>query len=837
MRWILYLFSLLLILGASGAGVVAWGLYTYGQGLPDYGQLADYEPPVVTRVHGGDGRLLAEYATERRVFVPISAMPKRVIKAFLSAEDKNFYSHPGIDLISLASALVQNLRNVGSNRRPRGASTITQQVAKNFLLTNEVSIERKVKEAILAFRIEQTLSKERILELYLNEIYLGFGSYGVAAAALNYFDKSLGDLTVYEAGFLAALPKAPNNYHPIRRREAAVTRRNWVIEQMERNGFISTAESTEAQAAPLIVKPRSATEFVEAEYFAEAVRRSLMERFGQAGVYGGGLSVRTSLDPRLQQIADQSLRAGLIGYDRRHGWRGPITRIAVVAGWRDVIKDLVRPQGMLASWTLALVLVDEPGAVKIGFADGSLGQIPLAELRWARAWKKNQAVGAKVKSAGEVLSRGDVIFVEPVSEKADGETYPPGTHGLRQIPDVGGALVAIDPHTGRVLAMSGGWDYAMSEFNRVTQARRQPGSAFKPFVYLAALDNGFTPATLILDAPFVIDQGAGLGKWKPANYTKKFYGPSAMRIGIEKSRNLMTVRLAQTIGMGRVSEYARRFGIVDTMPQQLAMSLGAGETTLMRLAVGYAMLVNGGKRITPSLIDRVQDRNGRTVFRHDERFCSGCKVERWSNAPVPKIPDQREQVADPTSAYQIVRMLEGVVQRGTGRRIASLGKPLAGKTGTTNDNVDTWFVGFTPDLVVGAYVGFDMPRTLGRRDTGSNVAAPLFKSFMAEALKDMPEVPFRAPPGIIHVRINTETGGLARPGDKNVILEAFKPGTEPTGDTRVIDGGYAGGWSSDGNALGNVSGTARGREGRINGDAAGAAGLTPTVAGSGRGLY
>jgi penicillin-binding protein 1A len=404
---------------------------------------------------------------------------------------------------------------------------------------------------------------------------------------------------------------------------------------------------------------------------------------------------------------------------------------------------------------------------------------------------------------------------------------------LRQIPDVGGALVAIDPHTGRVLAMSGGWDYAMSEFNRVTQARRQPGSAFKPFVYLAALDNGFTPATLILDAPFVIDQGAGLGKWKPANYTKKFYGPSAMRIGIEKSRNLMTVRLAQTIGMDRVSEYARRFGIVDTMPPQLAMSLGAGETTLMRMAVGYAMLVNGGKRITPSLIDRVQDRNGRTVFRHDERLCSGCKVEGWSNAPVPKIPDQREQVADPASAYQMVRMLEGVVQRGTGRRIASLGKPLAGKTGTTNDNVDTWFVGFTPDLVVGAYVGFDMPRTLGRRDTGSNVAAPLFKSFMAAALEDMPEIPFRAPPGIIHVRINTDTGGLARLGDTNVILEAFKPGTEPTSVTGVTDDGYLRGRASDRNALGNP----RGIDGGINDDVAGTAGPTPTVAGSGRGLY
>jgi penicillin-binding protein 1A len=820
MRWILYLSSLLLVLGAAGVGGVVWVLYTYGQGLPEYSQLADYEPPVVTRVHGGDGRLLAEYATERRVFVPITAMPKRIIKAFLSAEDKNFYSHPGIDFLSLAAAVVDNVRNFSSNRRPRGASTITQQVAKNFLLTNEVSIERKVKEAILAFRIERTLSKDRILELYLNEIYLGFGSYGVAAAALNYFDKSLGDLTIAEAAFLAALPKAPNNYHPIRRRKAAVSRRNWVIEQMARNRFIAAAQAAEAKAVPLLVEARSATEFVEAAYFTEEVRRDLMKRFGEKGVYGGGLSVRTTIDPRLQRIADNALRAGLMEYDRRHGWRGPVNRIPVVAGWGDALKDLEQPAGMPATWRMALVLVVERGQARIGFVDGGLGVIPLAELRWARPWRKDQGIGPKVKRTSDVFAKGDVILVEPVTENAKAEPYPTGTHGLRQIPDVAGAMLAMDPHTGRVLAMSGGWDYEMSEFNRATQAHRQPGSAFKPFVYLAALDQGFTPATRILDAPFVIDQGGGLGKWKPANYTKKFYGPSAMRLGIEKSRNLMTVRLAQTIGMDRVTEYARRFGIVESMPPQLSMALGAGETTLMKLTTGYAMLVNGGKRVTPRLIDRVQDRNGRTVFRHDDRACEGCLLPEWTNSPVPKIPDLREQVADPTSAYQMVRMLEGVVKRGTGRRIAELGKSLAGKTGTTNDNVDTWFIGFAPDLVVGAYVGFDTPRTLGRRDTGSNVAAPLFKTFMAEALKDRPEIPFRAPPGIMHVRINSATGTLARPGDKNVILEVFKPGTEPTEASQVIDGGYTAGWSAS--------------AGRTSDKVDGA---TPAVAGSGRGLY
>jgi penicillin-binding protein 1A len=820
MRWILYLLSLLLILGAAGAGGIAWGLYKYGQGLPEYSQLEDYEPPVVTRVHGGDGRLLAEYATERRVFVPIDAMPKRVIKAFLSAEDKNFYSHPGVDFISLASAMVDNIRNYGTNRRPRGASTITQQVAKNFLLTNEISIERKAKEAILAFRIERTLTKDRILELYLNEIYLGFGSYGVAAAALNYFDKSLDELTIAEVAYLAALPKAPNNYHPIRRLDAAISRRNWVIEQMARNGFIAAAQAEQAQAEPLKVKPPSATEFVAAAYFTEEVRRELMERFGEKGVYGGGLSVRTTVDPRLQRIADDALRSGLMGYDRRHGWRGPVHRIPVVAGWGDALGDLEKPAGMLANWKMAVVLVVERQVARIGFPDGTLGTLPLAELRWARAWQENQSLGPSVKTAGDVLAKGDVILVEPVVENDEGEKYPSGSFALRQIPDVGGAIVALDPHTGRVLAMSGGWDYEMSEFNRATQASRQPGSAFKPFVYLAALDNGFTPATRILDAPFVIDQGAGLGKWKPANYTKEFYGPSAMRLGIEKSRNLMTVRLAQTIGMDKVTEYARRFGVVESMPPHRSMALGAGETTLLKLTTGYAMLVNGGKRITPSLIDRVQDRNGRTVFRHDDRPCEGCTTSHWENAPVPEVPDLRDQVADPTSAYQMVEMLEGVVQRGTGRRIAELGRPLAGKTGTTNDNVDTWFIGFSPDLVVGAFVGFDTPRTLGRSDTGSNVAAPLFKSFMADALKDQPAIPFRAPPGIIHVRINSETGTLAKPGDKNVILEVFKPGTEPTGEGQVLDGGYAAGWTG---------GASQSSLEAVDG--------TPAVAGSGRGLY
>jgi penicillin-binding protein 1A len=542
----------LLLLAITGSGAVLYVFYHYGRGLPDYKQLATYEPPTVTRIHAGDGRLIAEYAIEKRVFVPIEAMPKRVIKAFLAAEDKNFYEHPGIDLVGVVRALITNLANVGTSRRPTGGSTITQQVAKNFLLTSEVSLERKIKEAILAFRIERALTKDRILELYLNEIYLGFGSYGVAAAALNYFNKSLDEISIAEAAYLAALPKAPNNYHPIHRPEAATARRNWAIRRMLEERYVTPTEAAEARATPLEVRSREETEFVPAEYFVEEVRRELLERSGTDGVYEGGLSVRTTVDPRLQGIADRMLRRGLIAYDQRHGWRGPIARLELDADWAERIAEVPLEPG-LNGWRLAVVLAVEKSAVDIGFADDNIGLIPFAELKWARPWRKNQRLGPPVKSAHEILAIGDVVAVEPVTAGEDGTSYPPDTYALRQIPDVEGALVAMDPHTGRVLAMSGGFSYEKSEFNRATQAWRQPGSAFKPFVYLAALTEGLTPSTLVLDAPFVIDQGPGLGKWKPANFTRKFYGPSPMRIGIEKSRNLMTVRLAQTIGIENAS--------------------------------------------------------------------------------------------------------------------------------------------------------------------------------------------------------------------------------------------------------------------------------------------
>jgi penicillin-binding protein 1A len=794
LKLIVITLSLTVVLSAAGAGGAAYLLYQYGRALPDYKQLADYEPAMMTRVHAGDGHLIAEYAKERRVFVPVAAMPRRVVNAFIAAEDQNFHTHPGVDVVALARAVVMNVINYTRGRRLIGASTITQQVAKNFLLTNEVSIERKIKEAILAFRIERALPKQRILELYLNEIYLGYGSYGVAAAALNYFNKSLDELTTAEAAYLAALPKAPNNYHPIRKARAAKGRRDWVIMRMLEEGYVDGDTAELAKHTALRVIPRTATEFVEADYFVEEVRRELADRFGEDQLYEGGLSVRTTLDSQLQAIAEQTLRQGLITYDRRHGWRGPLTNIAIDNGWFGPLRGVKPPLGV-DEWTLAVVLALDDEGADIGRSDGRLARLPLEELTWARQPRENRRLGPKIKHPSDVLKIGDVVLVEALTDATPEDPgkaeimAPPSAaqYGLRQIPEIEGAIVVLDPHTGRVLAMNGGFHYALSEFNRATQARRQPGSAFKPFVYLAALDKGYTPGTLILDAPFVLDQGPGLRKWKPANYSKKFYGPSPMRIGIEKSRNLMTVRLARAIGMKTVSEYAGRFGIVKNMPLQLSMALGAGETVLLRLTAAYAMLVNGGKRVSPTFIDRIQDRNGKTVFRHDSRPCEECVVSEWRGDPIPEIPDLRETVTSPASAYQIVSMLKGVVQRGTGRRIRAVGKPLAGKTGTTNREMDTWFIGFAPDLAVGVFAGFDTPRPLGRRETGSSVAAPVFRDFMALALKDKPSIPFRIPPSVRLVRVEAATGRAARPGDKQVILEAYKTGAVD-GETVLIDG-------------------------------------------------
>ncbi|WP_417789789.1 penicillin-binding protein 1A [Terasakiella pusilla] len=783
------LLGLFLFLAILAAGGVLYGFYHYGKGLPDYTQLKDYEPPVMTRVHAGDGQLLAEYAIENRVFVPIKAIPQRVVGTFLAAEDKNFYQHSGIDPMGVARAVVINFKNLGKGRRLVGASTITQQVAKNFLLTNEVSYVRKIKEAILALRIEQALTKDRIIELYLNEIYLGYGSYGVAAAALNYFNKSLGELSIAETAYLAALPKAPNNYHPTRKTAKAVERRNWVIDRMAIEGVITPAEAEEAKKDPLTVESRSETEVVEAPYFAEEIRRQLVDMYGEDKLYKGGLSVHSTVDPKLQEVAQRTLQQGLEAYDRRHGWRGPIKNVETTLGWQDALQQVTPQKGAPDAWQMAMVLELHKADVTIGLKDGSQGVIPFAEMKWARPWIEGQRVGASLKNPSGALNKGDVIWVMPVTETEKGNKYQPNTFALRQLPDVQGAIVALDPHTGRVLAMVGGYDYDMSQFNRATQANRQPGSAFKPFVYLAALDHGYTPSTLILDAPFVLDQGPGQPKWRPDNYTNRFYGPSTMRLGIEKSRNLMTVRLAQTLGPDVVSEYARRFGITKDLPEVLSMALGAGETKLIDLSTAYGMIVNGGKSITPTLIDRIQNRDGVTVFKHDTRECNGCMAMQWTgDEVVPTIVDNRESVTSEESAYQMVSILEGTVERGTGRRVAAVGKPLGGKTGTTNESRDAWFMGFSPDLVVGVFVGFDNPISLGKREQGASAAAPIFRDFMQEALADQPATPFRIPNGIRLVRVNARTGQDAQLHDTNVIWEAFKLGTSPSESNAVLDG-------------------------------------------------
>ncbi|MDJ0951264.1 MAG: penicillin-binding protein 1A [Alphaproteobacteria bacterium] len=792
---IVYAAIVLVTLGVFAVGYVLLG---YSRDLPDVEQLANYEPPVVTRLHAADGRLIAEYAKKKRIFVPIKAIPKKVVAAFLSAEDKSFFTHPGIDVKGIIRAAITNIMNVGKGRRLVGASTITQQVTKNFLLTSEVSIERKVKEAILAFRIEKAYDKSKILELYLNEIYLGFGSYGVASAALEYFNKSLSELTVAEAAYLAALPKAPANYHPVRRTEAAISRRNWVIGRMQEDGAIAPEVAAEARSQPIEVADRAETEFVRAGFFSEDVRRELLERYGESGLYSGGLTVRTTLDPRLQEMAVEAVRFGLNAYDRRHGWRGPIARLEVGADWpSDEWQDRLEkfairstPVG-LGDWRLALVLRLNEEEAQIGFRDGTTGIIPIAEMKWARDYRGVGARGPAPKEPADVLGLGFIVPVSRATADKDGNPYPSDIYRLEQIPAIQGALVAMDPHTGRVLAMVGGYaefSKDVNEFNRASQGMRQPGSAIKPFVYLTALDNGFTPSSLVLDAPFVIDQGGGLGKWKPQNYKKKFYGPSTLRIGVEKSRNVMTVRLAQSIGMDQIAETAQRFGIVDYMPRVLSQALGAGETTLLRLTTAYAMLVNGGKGLNATLIDRVQDRDGRTIFRHDSRPCEGCRTARWEEQPVPGIPDIREQIADPRSVFQIVSILEGAVQRGTGKSLRVIGKPLAGKTGTTNESVDTWFMGFSPDLVTGVWVGFDQPATLGKRETGARVAAPVFREFMQQALADQPATPFRVAPNVTLVKVNATTGLPAKRGAKGAITEVFKIGETPYTNRNVVAG-------------------------------------------------
>ena len=786
LRFLGFLFAAGTILFVVGVAATAGLLWHYSKDLPDYSQLQDYEPPVMTRVHAADGSLVAEYARERRLYIPIQAVPKLVINAFLAAEDKNFYEHGGLDFFGIARAAVNYAQNFGSSRRPQGASTITQQVAKNFLLSNEVSFTRKIKEALLALKIERTYSKDKILELYLNEIYLGLGAYGIASASLTYFDKGVNEITVPEAAYLAALPKAPNNYHPFRQRERALERRNWVIDQMAQDGFITNVQAEAAKRSALgVTQKATSTHTFAAEYFAEEVRRELYDRYGEKKLYDGGLSVRTTLDTKLQVLARQTLTEGLVRFDETQGWRGPVAKIDISGDWGVKLAD-VKALADVAPWRLAVVLETSDQSARIGLQPGrepggyvskerDVGIVPLDGVKWARTG------GKPVSKVGQVLNSGDVVYVEPAKLA--------GQYRLHQVPEVSGAMVVEDPWTGRVLAMVGGFSYDQSQFNRATQALRQPGSSFKPIVYAAALDNGYTPSTLILDGPIEVDQGPGLGTWKPENYENNFYGPSTLRFGVEHSRNVMTVRLAQDLGMPLIAEYAKRFGVYDELPPYLSFALGAGETTLMRMVTAYAMFDNGGRRVKPTLIDRIQDRYGHTVYRHDERECIGCDAKKWGNQPEPSLIDRREQVLDPMTAYQITSIMEGVVLRGTAAGAGfqkEVGKPVAGKTGTTNDEKDAWFIGYTPDIVVGVYMGYDKPRHLGRGATGGHLSAPIVKDFLKVALADKPAVPFRVPPGIKLIRVDLKTGQRAGPGTERPILEAFKPGTAPPDNYSVV---------------------------------------------------
>jgi penicillin-binding protein 1A len=772
-------------------------IWHYSKDLPDYSQLQDYEPAVMTRVHASDGALLAEYSKERRLYLPIQAVPKLVINAFLAAEDKNFYEHGGIDFSGMARAAVLFAQNYGSNKRPQGASTITQQVAKNFLLTNEVSFTRKIKEALLAMRIERAYSKDKILELYLNEIYLGLSAYGIAAASLVYFDKSVNELTIAEAAYLAALPKAPSSLHPIRNRDRAIERRNYVIDRMLENGWIKQADADASRKAPMTVTNRAnAAHIFAGEYFAEEVRRDVFERYGEKKLYEGGLSVRTTLDPKLQVMARKTMTNGLINFDEVQGWRGASTKLDISGDWGVKLAD-VKSLSDISPWRMAVVLETSDQSARIGFQPGrelggavlkdrQTGNITLEGVRWAKG-ASGPARGKTPTAVSQVLQPGDVIYVDPLVAK-DG-TPVEGQFRLRQYPEVSGAMVVMDPWTGRVLAMVGGFSFDQSQFNRATQAYRQPGSSFKPLVYSAAMDNGYTPSTVVVDAPIEIDQGQGAGVWRPENYsTGKYFGPQTLRNALQKSLNTVTVRLAQDIGMPLIGEYAKRFGVYDELPNYLSYALGAGETTVMRMVTAYSMFANGGRRVKSTLIDRIQDRYGRTIFKHDARECRGCDApDGWKDQPEPQLVDRREQVLDAMTAYQITSMMEGVVQGGTAMVMREVGKPIAGKTGTTNDEKDAWFIGFSPDLVVGIYVGYDKPRNLGRKATGGALAAPIAKDFMKLALVDKPAIPFRVPAGIKLIRVDAKSGMRAGPGDGGrTILEAFKPGTAPPDNYSVI---------------------------------------------------
>ncbi len=782
--------------------------------LPSIKALSEYQPPIMTRVHAGDGKLIAEYAEQKRVFVPIESIPKEIQHAFVAAEDKRFYKHNGFDEKGFLRAMVANVKHKLRKERLEGGSTITQQVAKNFLVGSDYTIARKLREIVIATRIEKALDKDHVLELYLNEIYLGQRSYGVAAASLNYFGKSLDKLTLSEMAYLAALPKAPNNYKLGDDNSRAITRRNYVLNRLAEDEYVSKEAAEKAKEDDLVGVDRlTGEEYLAADYFVEEARKKIFAMYGEEELYQGGLSIRTTVDTNLQLIGRRAVRNGLEAYDKRYGYRGAIERFSDFNDWKNRLDKFTAPRD-IGEWRVALVLEADTKKAKLGFSQKSTeeerlenGSLALADMKWAAPVIDGKK-GKEPKAVNAVITGGDIVLVSP-KEGKDNE------YTLQQIPEVNGGLIAMDPHTGRILTLVGGYSFAHSQFNRATQAYRQPGSSFKPFVYAAAMDNDFTPASQVLDAPFVIkrqdtdcyeneegflqlsdpDEDGQINEidentesvtkdecerfYKPGNYAAgRFYGLSTLRLGLEKSRNAMTVRLANDIGMAPIMEYGRRFGIYDDPKPELAWVLGAGETTMMRLATAYSMLINGGKRIEPHILDRVQDGQGSTVFVDNDEICEICQEDEWIGQSPPELLDDREAVIDPVTAYQVSFMLQGVIQNGTGVSIRSLNRPLGGKTGTTNDYLDAWFMGFSPDLVAGVYVGYDNPRPLNG-EAGSKAAAPIFKEFMLHALKDEAKVPFRIPEGISFSPVNRVTGDPSYIGAPDFILEAFKPGTEP----------------------------------------------------------
>ena len=726
-------------------------LWTYSNKLPDYKYLKSYKPPVSSKLYSGNGMLVNDFSSEKRIFVPYNAISQTVINAFLSAEDKNFFEHPGVDAKGVIRAIKNNIFNFIYSRRLEGASTITQQVAKNFLLTNEVSIDRKIKEAILAFRIERVLTKKRIIELYLNQIYLGEGSYGIASASLRYFNKPISELNYGEAALLAALPKAPSKYNPYKNIKLAKYRRNLVLNNLLDNGFINKSQHTTLTKSEITLQKRQRIYLEDSRYYVEDVRKNVIEKYGFDKVYKQGFNIKTPLDLELQKVATQSLRKGLEEFDKRKGWRGPLSNIKKHKNWKNDLKKFYLEKSI--GWELAVVKRIDKFETVIQTQNNESGTIDFNDIDWTR------------KDFKKIFQVGDIIYVKKISD---------GNYSLKQLPNANGGIVVMDPYSGRVLALSGGFSFKKSEFNRATQAKRQPGSAFKPFIYALALENKFQPSTLVLDAPIVLYQGNDLKAWKPENYGKKFYGPSTLRTGIEKSRNLMTVRIAQELGIDKIINFSKKLNIYENPDELMSVSLGSAETTLLKITSAYCSFINGGKLVNPILIDRIQDSEGKTIFNNEKRYCENCDLISYQGKNNPIIKDKYDQIFSPQTAYQITSMLKGVIERGTGKKLKNLNLEIAGKTGTTNKNTDTWFIGITSNLVVGVYVGYDNPKSLGKYETGSKTAMPIFKDFIKKTANTNNARPFKVAENIKMMVVDAKTGKKANSQTKQTIIESFK---------------------------------------------------------------